>query len=430
MLAFLLAALAALVPPDTTLADTLVPPPQPAVAAWQVPPPEAPLASRDTVREPIEVRPRLVPTALYSGSHGIGIAGGVGIRNAGFDGSDLTLDLRVSQRYQSLTLAAFTADPYEASLYGLATVEASRTVNERYYGTGPFSDEVNRLYLDYASFDAEVRVGAYPLGNTGLFLQPGGRFLLDRLRDVEEDQEGALERLGEFDSPSLAAVETALDETRYGVSVGLEVASDLRDWRSYPRRGTFVSVEGRRFFSLDGSGLQFNRLAVSTIGYLPIRGRTALVGRSNLVLTRADGGDDIPFYYLPVLDTQLLTAYPPGRFVGRDVLALGGGIRFPIRDFIGVYGIDALIMGFLGNAYDNVFDQVSADITFGQGAIQRETSGGRVPLRPSLGIGLGIVNLDKERVVLGGLIGISPDGLTLASLRIAYDLRDARPLFR
>ena len=47
-----------------------------------------------------------------------------------------------------------------------------------------------------------------------------------------------------------------------------------------------------------------------------------------------------------------------------------------------------------------------------------------------LALGLGLVNLDKETVVLGGLLGVGPDGVTLASLRIAYDLRDARALFR
>ncbi|MEL6616559.1 MAG: hypothetical protein AAFQ43_12525, partial [Bacteroidota bacterium] len=66
-------------------------------------------------------------------------------------------------------------------------------------------------------------------------------------------------------------------------------------------------------------------------------------------------------------------------------------------------------------------------VTFEDDAIPR---GGSVPFRPAVGFGLGIVNLDKERVVLGGLVGLSPEGLGLASLRIAYDLRDARPLFR
>ncbi len=386
-------------------------------------------AQRDSVRERIEIRPRLAPSALYSNARGFGIGAGVGVSNLLFDGSEAALDFRIAQRFTSVALSAFTSDPYESAFFGVATFEASTTTAQRYYGVGPYTDEANRLFLDFASIDAEARIGAYPLGNTGLFLQPSARFLLDRLRDIEEDDDtqGALARLERDDPRSAAAVADVLDETRYGASFGLEVASDLRDWRSYPRKGTFVSVEGRRFYAMDGSGLRFNRLAVSTLGYLPLRGRTALVGRSNLIVTRAEDNAEIPFYYLPALDARLLAAYPPDRFRGRDVLALGGGIRFPVRDFIGVYGIDALIMGYLGNTYDDVFDQVSAGVTFDEGPLAED---GRVPFRPALGLGLGIVNLDKERVVLGGLIGISPDGISLATLRIAYDLRDARPLFR
>lgn len=427
MLALLLAAILAL--PDTTLPAAV--PDTVSLASVADPlPPEAlprPLAPTDTVPDPITIRPRLAPSALYSNTSGFGIAGGIAVENAGWQGSQAALDLRLSQRFQGVAFSLFTSDPFESPLYGLVSAEASQTTRRRYYGVGPFTQEANQLFLDYRSMRAEARVGSYPLGNTGLYLQPGVRFLYDNLRKVEESQEGTLERFAEDDPASLLAVESVTDQKRYGASVGLQVASDLRDWRSYPRRGTFVSVEGRRFFSMDGSGLQFNRLAISTLGYLPIEGRTALVGRSNLVLTRGSGGDDVPFFYLPVLDTRLLTAYPPDRFVGRDVLALGGGIRFPIADFIGVYGVDALVMGYLGNAYDNVFDQVSADITFDDAGLERD---GTVPFRPALGLGLGIVNLDKERVVLGGLIGLSPEGLSVASLRIAYDLRDARPLFR
>ncbi|MEM1054179.1 MAG: hypothetical protein AAGI52_01530 [Bacteroidota bacterium] len=425
VLAFLLAALF-LVQPDTT--DT--PPvldvpdlrPQPRL-------PEIPIADDSTDENRVTIRPRLAPSALYSDARGFGIGAGVNVQNLGFAGSDLSLDVRASQRLQSLSASAYTGDRYEEPVYGFVSVVASTTTRRRYFGIGPFTSEDNRLFLDYGSLDAEARLGIYPLGHTGLYVQPGARFLLDRLRDVEADQPGALERLREIDPSSVAAIEDGdvLDQTRYGVSLGLQVASDLRDWRAYPRSGTFVSAEARRFVAMDGSGLRFNRFAGNTLGYLPIRGRTALVGRATLVLTRSDDDADIPFYYLPVLDAALLTAYPPDRFVGRDVLALGGGLRFPIRDFIGVYGIDALIMGYLGNAYNNVFEEFEASITFDSAPIAND---GNAPLRPALGLGLGIVNLDKERVVLGGLVGISPEGIALASLRIAYDLRDARPLFR
>ena len=414
VLAFLLASLLALVPQDTTETPDIL---------------AAPTISRGDTTTSVVIRPRLAPSAIYSQSRGFGIAGGIAVENLVTEGTEAALDLRLSQRYQGLALSAFTADRYSAPVYAFASVEGSTTTRRRFFGIGPYTDDENKLFLNYTSLDAEARVGMYPLGHTGLFLQPGARFLMDHLRELEEDQGISLDTLRLADPASLRAVESddVLNNRRYGVSLGLEVASDLRDWRAYPRRGTFVSVEGRRFYALDGSGLKYNRLAISTLGYLPIRGRTALIGRTNFVLTRSDDNDPIPFYYLPVLDTRLLTAYSADRFVGRDVFAVGGGLRVPLADFIGVYGIDALFMGYLGNVYDDVFEQFEVGVRFDDGAIER---GARVPLRPALGIGLGIVNLDKERVVLGVLLGISPSGVSVASLRIAYDLRDARPLFR
>ncbi|MEM6328320.1 MAG: hypothetical protein AAF791_14490 [Bacteroidota bacterium] len=366
---------------------------------------------------------------MYSQVRGFGIGGGVRVENALWTGSDATLDLRLAQRRQGIVLAVYTSDPHKSPVFGLGSVIAETTRRRRYFGVGPFTSAENRLFLDYASMEAEARLGAYPLGHSGLYVQPSARLLLDRLKGVEEDQEGALERLRADDPKSIVAVESVQDMTRHGVSVGLQLASDRRDRRSYPRSGSLVSVEARRFFSTDGSGLRFNRLAVNTLGYLPIRGRTALVGRTNLVVTRADGDEAIPFYYLPILDARLLTAYPPDRFVGRDVLAMGGGIRFPLANILDVYGVDALVMAYLGNAYNDVFDEASAGVSFRAGSLG-EGQGDRVPFRTAVGIGLGLVNLGDERVVLGGLLGLSPDGLSLASLRIAYDLRDARPLFR
>lgn len=423
--------------PDTTVADAdslssatarTAPPPDSERASGpaSLDAPRLPRAQPDSGAAPIELRPRLAPASLFSTSRGFGIAGGVGIRNLGFEGSDVVLDAYLAQRYQGARISAYTDPPYASNLYGFVSVGASTTTRRRFYGLGATSREENQLFLDYASMDAETRVGAYPLGNTGLFLQPGARLLWDRLSDVEEAELGALDRITEADRQAIVSVR---DDSRYGVSLGLQVASDLRDWRAYPRKGTFVSVEARRFYALDGSDLRFNRFGFSSLGYLPIRGRTALIGRTNLVLTRSDGDAPIPFYYLPSLDSRLLTAYAPDRFVGRDVLAFVGGIRVPIADFIGVYGVDMALLGYMGNAYDNVFDQVKAGVSFDSERL-RPDEDGRISFRPALGLGIGIVNLDKERVVVGGLIGVGPEGISLATLRVAYDLRDSRPLFR
>lgn len=380
----------------------------------------------------IELRPRLAPSALYSNNRGFGIGGGIGVRNLGWTGSDITVDLRLQQRFQSAGVTLFTQDPYESRLHGLFSVSGSTTERRRYYGLGPYTVTDNELNLFHDAAQAEARVGWYPFETTALYLQPGVRYLFDRSEGVNDD--ASTGSLAALDPVSREAVDVADDNNRYGLSVGLEVATDLRDWPSYPRRGAFGTVEYRRFYALDASELTLDRYSGSWIGYLPLDGRTALVGRGVGVITRsgdADGdglSDPIPFYYLPTLDDRVATAFRQDRLTGRDVVAFGAGIRFPVFDALGVYGLDALLMGFIGNAYDDVFEQFEPTISFSETAAP-EADGG-APLRPALALGLGIVNLDKERVVVGGLLGVGPGGVTVATLRVAYDLRDARPLFR
>ena len=379
----------------------------------------------------LQFRPRVAPSALYSSNRGFGIGGGVGIRNVFYPGTDLVLDLRLQQRYQGADVTFYSDDPYETERHLLVSAGASTTERRRYFGLGPNTVPESEINLYHDAAQAEVRFGYYPFGTTVLYLQPGVRALYDYSGGVNL---GASEDgLALLDERSREAVQIAEDESRYGLSPGLEIATDLRDWPAYPRSGGFATLEARRFFALDGSDLRIDRLAGSYIGYIPIRGRTTIIVRGVGIVTRsADSDDDgerdpIPFYYLPTLDDRVATAFKQDRLTGRDIVAFGTGIRAPLYDFLGAYGIDGLVMGYVGNAYDNVFEQFRPTVSFEEGSTVTD---GRTALRPAIGVGLGLVNLDKERVVLGGLLGIGPGGVTVATLRIAYDLRDARPLFR
>jgi hypothetical protein len=383
----------------------------------------------------VQFRPRIAPSALYSSGRGVGIGGGVGVRNLIRPGTDLVVDLRLQQRYQSVNTTFFTADPYDSQLHGLFNAGASTTQQRRYYGLGPNTVADSELNLYHDAAQAEVRGGYYPLGTTAIYIQPGVRFLYDYSGGVNEDaSENRIDTLFPPGSPSHEAVRVAEDEARYGASVGVEIATDLRDWPAYARRGFFGTAEARRFYAFDPSELTLARYTASGLGYLPIRGRTTFITRGVLAVTRSgdadgDGQDDaVPFYYLPTLDDRVATAFRQDRLTGRDLFAVGAGIRAPVVDLLGIYGIDVLVMGYLGNAYDNVFEQFTPKVSFEEGSFRDEQ--GKAYLRPALGLGMGIVNLDKERVVVGGLVGVGPGGVSLATLRIAYDLRDARPLFR
>lgn len=379
----------------------------------------------------VRVRPRLAPSALYSNNRGFGLGGGVAIDNLGWRGSVATVDVVAQQHFLGAAVSAATSDPYASPVYGRLSASAGTTSRRFFFGTGPFTAGNQPLYLQHDDLDAEASVGVYPFGNTALRIEPSVRLSYDRTGSVQDNSPA---RLGNLTPASVAAVDPVLGEARTGLWVGAEVSTDFRDWPSYPTRGTLVSVEARRFVGLDAQDLRFTRLNAQSVTYIPIRGRTAII--ANLVgattrQTDADGDgqpDPVPYFYLPTLDDRFQLPYRQDRLTGRDVLALGVGLRVPVRDFIGLYGIDAIAIGYLGNAYDDVFDQFSPVVSFRPNPTADED--GRAPLRPALGLGIGVVNLEKERVVLGALVGIGAGGFTVATLRAAYNLRDARPLFR
>jgi len=370
---------------------------------------------------PIRVRPVIPLSALYSGTFSVGLGAGIGVENVGWEGSDITATAFAALHGYGADLALTTGDPYSQPVYGMLRGEISRATRRRFFGAGPFSDEADRLELGHTSATVEARVGAYPLLTTALIVQPSARLLIDRLDALAPDTETALRQL---DEASQASVQGLIDDTRLGVSLGLELASDRLDWHEYPSSGTYASVEARRFIALDGSELRYTRFASSVSGYLPIRGRTALIGQATGVITRQDADAVLPFVTLPTLDNDLLLAYATDRFRGRDALALGLGVRVPMFSLYGLYGIDAELTGTVGNVYTNLFDQFDPSVSF------ESPLPDAAPLRPAASLGLSLVNLESHSMMIGGRIGFSPEGLSVALVSLSADLRDVVPRFR
>jgi hypothetical protein len=382
-----------------------------------------------TARPPIELLPRFQPSALWSATRGFGVGGGLGIRHLGWAGSEVEIGARLSQRFQSASVYLYTQDPYTAPVYGLVGGYLRTSTRQRFYGLGPASDRDNGLFLDFTSAQAEGRLGWYPFGHTGLLVQPGVRLLWDHLAGFEEDDAGALARL---DAVSLGSLEAVEDSVRYGVSLGLEVGHDTRDRLVMTRRGLLAEASVRRFFALDDSGLRFNSAQVRLFGFYPLAGRRVVgFARAVAAVTRADDDPDgtaLPFFYRPALDDALLPGYSGERFFGRDLVAVGAGARFPLVDAFGRYAIDGVLTVDVGSSYDDIGEQFTLALSFAEDVVP-DADGG-VPLRPSLGVGFNLVNIDRDRPVVGALVGFSPEGLVLGSLQIVYDFRDLLPLFR
>ena len=365
------------------------------------------------------VRVEPYATPVYRPFQGVGVGAGVAVRDVAGAGSAVALDGRLLTHFQGVRAAAVTGDPAASRVYGAVVAYASTTDRRRYVGLGPAGLAPDNLFLSHDRAGAEVRVGVYPFGTTALLVRPVVGVRYDRSGGAVADAgDGAL---GDLDAASRAAVVSATGTDRYGLSAGLALATDLRDRAGLPRRGTFAGAEYHRFVALDGSGLQLDEVSGSAVLYVPLGGRAAAFVRGvGAVTRRADADGPVPFVYLPVLDDRLATPFGRDRLTGRDVLAGGAGVRVPVFSVFGLYGLDATVAGYLGNAYRDVVDEFEPAVSFdGDLALGGD---GRAPLRPALALDLSVVDLARERVVLGGALGLTPQGLTVAAVRLEVGL--------
>jgi len=384
-------------------------------------------------RPGLRVRPLFAPMSLYSSSRGVGIGGGIEVRGIGAPDAELELQVRLSERFQGAETVYFSGDRHLRPLFGMVGGAIATTDRLAFYGVGPGSDQDAKLWLDQVSGEVEGRVGWYPSRNSILMLQPVARFQYDRLDGYEPARDSALIVIQPADRTLL---DSLVGEPRYGLEVGLQAISDTRDRLASPNRGFLVQGGISRFLAFDGSNLIVNRFELSgyrffpapiALTFLPERG--AIFLRGSLVITRQSGGDReiLPPYYLPFLDAELLAGYPPRRFVGRDGFSVGVGTRGTILALFGAVLIEGFSIVMLGNAYDDFFGQFSPAVAFDAEPVDPNE---RVPLRPSAAVGVNIVTIDRDRPIIGGLLGIGPEGVVLSSFRIVYDIRSYRPRVR
>ena len=378
-----------------------------------------------------EIRPILAPSAFYSPTRGIGIGGGAAIWNAVRPGDRLQLEGRLTQRYQSGWGSYSTGNPGRSRLYGLIGGGATKTSRYAYYGNSPRFNRNAKLDVSRVAFEVEGRVGWAPFGPRMVVLQPTLQFRYDELRDYTAGREGALDLV---DPEDLRQLDALRDDPRHGVSAGLSVLLDTRDDEIMPRSGVVVQSSVRQFVATDTTELRFTRgqgtvtvfhPALFRIPFLPEPG--AFFVRANVVVTRQGGVDPLPYMYLPDLNQELLVGFPTSRFRGRDAASLAVGVRGVIVQAIGAFLVEGMSFVMLGGAYDNISDDFTPRVTFDPGGVDPAD---RVPLRPSAAVGLNVHFIDRERPLLGLVLGAGPEGLTSASFRIVYPLRWYRPSIR
>ena len=377
------------------------------------------------------VRPLVSPGTLYSPSKGLGLGGGVAVDGLLSPGDRFEIEGRLSQRLQGAFGEYLTADPDQARLFGHFGAAAWTTTRTRFIGHGPESPPDAELFLDRFAAEVEARLGWAPRPGGAVLIEPTLRLHFDRLRGYEETEPG---ELAEVSAADRARLDALTGEDRLGGEAALIAVVDTRDIPSMPSEGVYLQSEGARFQSLDGSGLGFTRVQALAYAFRPallrlpfIPDRGALFVRFNGVVTRPDGDDPLPWVYLPDLSNDLLVGYPRSEFVGRDALSLGVGARGVIGQAIGAFLFEGVGMVMVGAAYDDVFSQFTPRIRYTQ---DRIGEGGEVPLRPSLAVGLNLRFIDRERPLVGALVGAGPGGVSFASVRLVYGLGHYRPRLR
>ena len=376
--------------------------------------PPADSADGDRVR----LRPVFNPLSVYSSTRGFGVQGGVVARNVAHPGSRILLGGYVAQRIVRGVAFIHTADPYRAPSYGGLYLRAQRSRVEPYYGVGPFTSPDNELDVDLQTFEAEARLGKY-LYRRALIVQPVVRLRMDEALGYDEDDRGALDALTPADTLAIDRGVRRLGLV-YGVSAGL----DLRDDPENPTRGAFYQLGLRRYDAVDGTGLGWNRAQGSALFYLPgLSDGHVLFFGGVLRLTRPDPGDRLPYYHLDELSDDLLPGYKSGRFYGRDLLHLGGGYRLPLFTIRGIQ-VEGFGAAFVASVYDDVFRDFRPRVTFERDVVDEDDG---VPLRPGVAIGGGV---RRGSFGIGGVLGLSPEGPRLSTIRLLYDLRSPRPIIR
>lgn len=360
--------------------------------------------------------------AFYSSDKGFGVGGRFAVKNLGWDGTKTYVDARLQERYAEGAVMAFSADPYQAPVF---VGVGGRYVNDRvrrYFGIGPRTVRQHRVHAHVEGAGAELRLGWHPLGEPTLLVQPVVRLLHWNVQSFYDDRDDAFISL---DAASQRNLFDTVARPTTGVSYGLELAYSRLDRPRYPSRGWAVEVAGRRYEGLGDHAFQYWSNTTMLYGFLPTTGRQVLFARAVFVQTHAD--DPIPFYALPHLDNRLLGSYTRFRFTGNDLFALSVGYRLPLYTFYDWYAIDASVQVSAANAYDDFFAQVEPGLTFDT---DLRGEGERTPLRPALSVGLDLVNLDEGRIVIGGQVGVDPEGFRVGTLRFIYSIRDTRPLIR
>ena len=220
---------------------------------------------------------------------------------------------------------------------------------EDFFGLGLDSQEGNRTSYLLRSVEAGADLIWAPVDR--LRLGGGASYLIPTIGSGRDSRFQSSDAL--FDPAEIPGFQAQPDFLRLD---GL-VAYESRDNPQYPRAGGYYGVRISDFRDQDSDLFDFRRLEVDLQQYLPWFQRYRVLAlRANAVITDADAGQAVPFYYMPTLGGgERLRGFRERRFRDRNSLLLSAEYRWEAWW--------ALDMALFADAGKVVFDRSDLDLS-------------------------------------------------------------------
>jgi hypothetical protein len=207
-----------------------------------------------------------------------------------------------------VTLKNLGSAPVDVSIWG----RVYEFPEEDFFGIGPDTQETNRTAYQINS--SEFGADASWLAGKGFQLGAGAAYLNPRIGEGQDPRYPSADEV--FDPATIPGYTEQPDFLRLTGEIGF----DYRDNPSLPRNGGFYRVRYLAFQDRDLDAYDFRQLHADAEQYFPLGHKFRVLAlRAATVLSDADDGQEVPFYYQPTLGGgQKLRGFREFRFRDRN----------------------------------------------------------------------------------------------------------------
>lgn len=347
-----------------------------------------------------DVNLRAYPVDFWGPRTGIGVGVGVVGHNLARPHDQWLLTAAPARYEQTGTISFASADPHRARRSVL--VDARVLHSDRDW-VGPWT-------LKRSAVRGRVRLGQTVL-DRHVLVQPHVTALFTEVSTVD-GREG-------FSDARRAAAPSPTRDAYTGLRTGLSLRYDSRGGNDRRTRGVRLQGTWDHYLPLDGPGLQFDQFDLDAYGTLPLHERHRLALRLHATLT---AGDRPPLHMQPTLSGTVVPGWKRAQFVGPDRLLGSLLYRFPLWSPSSLPLLEGHLGGHLANVYQDLGAQFSPTIS----TDEEIAADADPPLRPSASAGLRVAAPFRPRVHLDVAVGVSPDGVTAATLTVTRRLQAVR----